>query len=56
LSNAYAYLFTPVGIAEKAGLTVRFLECKMAEYEHPQADIAALGLEVNGARASKKPC
>lgn len=43
---AYAYLLTPVGIAEKAGLTVRFLERKMAEYESLTLEIEALKFEV----------
>ena len=50
---AYAYLLTPSGIAEKSALTTRFLQRKMAEYEHLQAEIAALQLEVNGEQASK---
>ena len=43
---AYAYLLTPVGIAEKAGLTIRFLERKMAEYESLTLEIEALKFEV----------
>jgi len=43
---AYAYLLTPVGIAEKAGLTARFLKRKMAEYESLKAEIEALKFEV----------
>ena len=50
---AYAYLLTPSGIAEKSALTTRFLQRKMAEYEHLQAEIAALQLEVNSEEASK---
>ena len=50
---AYAYLLTPSGIAEKSALTTRFLKRKMAEYEHLQAEIAALQLEVNGEQASE---
>ncbi len=53
---AYAYLLTPIGIAEKSALTARFLKRKMTEYEHLQAEIAALQLEVSGEQASKKPC
>ena len=52
---AYAYLLTPSGIAEKSALTTRFLQRKMAEYEHLQAEIAALQLEVNSEEASEKP-
>jgi EPS-associated MarR family transcriptional regulator len=52
---AYAYLLTPFGISEKSAITARFLKRKMAEYEHLQAEIAALQLEVSGERASEKP-
>ena len=44
---AYAYLLTPVGIAEKAGLTVRFLARKVAEFESLTQEIEALKSEVN---------
>lgn len=47
---AYAYLLTPVGIAEKAGLTARFLERKIAEYEGLKVEIEALKFEVNEAQ------
>ena len=50
---AYAYLLTPSGIAEKSALTARFLKHKMTEYEHLQAEIAALQLEVNGEQSSE---
>ena len=50
---SYAYLLTPTGITEKTALTTRFLKRKMAEYEHLQAEIAALQFEVNGGRASE---
>jgi EPS-associated MarR family transcriptional regulator len=50
---SYAYLLTPTGITEKTALTTRFLKRKMAEYEHLQAEIAALQLEVSGERASE---
>ena len=43
---AYAYLLTPGGIAEKSAITARFLKHKVADYEHLQAEIAALQLEV----------
>lgn len=43
---AYAYLLTPVGIVEKAGLTARFLERKVAEYEGLKVEIEALKFEV----------
>lgn len=47
---AYAYLLTPVGIAEKAGLAARFLERKVAEYEGLKVEIEALKFEVNEAQ------
>lgn len=42
----YAYLLTPVGIAQKAELTARFLIRKMGEYEKLRAEIEALRCEV----------
>ena len=42
----YAYLLTPAGIAEKSGMTGRFLKRKMAEYEALKAEIAALQREL----------
>jgi EPS-associated MarR family transcriptional regulator len=38
----YVYLLTPAGLAEKAALTGRFLQRKMAEYEALKAEIEAL--------------
>jgi EPS-associated MarR family transcriptional regulator len=46
---AYAYLLTSTGITEKAGLTVRFLARKMAEFESLTLEIEALKAEVNQA-------
>jgi len=46
MNLAYAYLLTPAGIAEKASLTVRFLERKVAEYESLTQEIEALKSEV----------
>ena len=43
---AYSYLLTPQGMSEKAALTTRFLQRKIAEYEKLQTEIAALQLEV----------
>ena len=43
---SYAYLLTPTGVAEKAALTRRFLQRKMAEYEKLRGEIEALQLEV----------
>lgn len=41
----YAYLLTPTGMAEKAALTRRFLQRKMAEYEKLKAEIEELQRE-----------
>ena len=41
---SYTYLLTPRGVAEKAALTRRFLQRKMAEYEKLRAEIEALAL------------
>jgi EPS-associated MarR family transcriptional regulator len=43
----YAYLLTPAGVAEKAALTKRFLQRKMAEYEKLRGEIEALQLEAD---------
>lgn len=48
---AYAYLLTPLGIAEKAHLTARFLRRKLAEYESLNREIELLKREVGGDRA-----
>jgi EPS-associated MarR family transcriptional regulator len=42
----YAYLLTPDGIAQKAGMTSRFLKRKMAEYEALKVEIASLRAEI----------
>ena len=42
----YAYVLTPVGIVEKAAITVRFLARKQREYIELQAEIQALRAEV----------
>ena len=52
---AYAYLLTPDGITEKAGLTVRFLARKVAEYESLTLEIAALKSEVNTSQIKPVP-
>ena len=38
----YVYILTPTGIAERAGLTKRFLQRKLSEYEDLKAEIEAL--------------
>jgi EPS-associated MarR family transcriptional regulator len=52
----YAYLLTPAGVKQKAGMTSDFLKRKMAEYEALHHEIAALQAEVkaSGARPSRK--
>jgi len=40
-------VLTPQGIAEKAMLARRFLKRKLTEYEHLQAEIEALKVEMN---------
>lgn len=44
---AYAYLLTPKGIKEKAQVTIRFLKCKINEYEVLKEEIEQLKREVN---------
>ncbi len=41
----YVYLLTPKGITEKARLTRRFLQRKVADYERLQQEIDTLALE-----------
>ena len=41
----YVYVLTPTGMAEKAAITQRFLQRKMAEYEALKAEIEALRAE-----------
>ncbi|RHX91295.1 MarR family EPS-associated transcriptional regulator [Leptospira yasudae] len=43
---AYAYFLTPMGIEEKARITVRYLKVKMQEYEHIRKEIEELKKEV----------
>ncbi len=42
----YAYLLTPVRVAEKSKLTVEFLKRKVAEYEALQIEIEQLKSEI----------
>ena len=46
--QSYAYLLTPTGVAEKAVLTRRFLQRKMAEYEKLREEIEALKRDTDG--------
>ena len=41
----YVYVLTPTGIAEKASITIRFLQRKMDEYETLKAEIEPLKSE-----------
>jgi EPS-associated MarR family transcriptional regulator len=50
----YAYLLTPGGIEEKARVTLRFLQRKLAEHESIQREIAELRREVERGRGSGK--
>lgn len=43
----YAYLLTPIGMAEKAALTKSFLQRKMAEYEKLREEIESLQRETH---------
>ena len=52
---AYAYLLTPAGIAEKAGLTVRFLAGKVTEFENLTLEIETLKSEINKAEIKPAP-
>ena len=49
---SYAYLLTPTGVAEKASLTKRFLQRKVAEYEKLRREIEALQLEADQPQTS----
>ena len=42
----YAYLLTPMGLTEKASITVRFLARKQEEYRQLERQIADLSVEV----------
>ena len=42
----YAYLLTPMGVAEKTAITLRFLKRKKQEYDDLQIEIAQLQKEV----------
>ena len=49
----YVYLLTPMGIAEKVGLTTRFLSRKVEEYEALQLEISYLKNELRDLKISK---
>ena len=44
--SAYVYLLTPKGIERKAQITVRYLRCKLQEYEMLKKEIDQLKTEV----------
>ena len=48
----YAYVLTPIGLAEKAALTTRFLQRKIQEYEALKAEIEALKRESTTSNAN----
>lgn len=50
---AYAYVLTPKGIADRADLTARFLQVKVAEYERLRAEIALLQAEAGSMGADQ---
>ena len=45
---AYMYLLTPRGIETKAGLTLRFLQLRLREYEQLRAEIEQIRREAEG--------
>jgi EPS-associated MarR family transcriptional regulator len=49
-----AYLLTPTGVAEKAVVTRRFLQRKMAEYEKLRDEIETLKLDVQEETSNKE--
>jgi EPS-associated MarR family transcriptional regulator len=53
----YVYVLTPTGMAEKAAITNRFLQRKVAEYEALKAELEALQAELPvQASNSPNPC
>lgn len=48
----YAYLLTPMGITEKAAITIRFLKRKQQEYYNLQVEIAMLQQEIQCEQAT----
>ena len=50
---SYAYLLTPRGVKAKAGLTARFLQRKLTEYEALRAEIESLQREIEGGATSR---
>ena len=50
---SYVYLHTPTGVSEKALLTRRFLQSKLAEYEKLRGEIEAPELAVQEETSNK---
>lgn len=48
--QAYIYVITPRGIAEKSAIAARFLVRKRAEYEALRKEIEELGAEIGGSQ------
>ena len=51
----YAYLLTPVGVDEKARITLRFLKFKVQEYERLRIEIDELYRETEQKRNLEPP-
>jgi EPS-associated MarR family transcriptional regulator len=52
--SAYMYYLTPKGMKEKARVTVRFFEKKLAEYEQLKNEIEALRRDAEQTRAARE--
>lgn len=46
--SAYMYLLTPRGVEQKSNLTLRFLQCKLNEYEELRAEIDQIRRDLKG--------
>ena len=51
--SAYLYLLTPNGVEEKTKVTIRFMQCKMDEYETLKQEIKVLQREAARAGLSE---
>lgn len=51
---AYAYLLTPKGVREKARVTARYLERRLAEFEQIRREIEQLQAELKPAEGAPK--
>lgn len=52
--SAYMYYLTPRGMKEKARVTLRFFQMKMAEYEQLKVEIETLRRHANRERARQR--